>query len=199
MSLSFQVLVPLYLIEGCHISPQKTGYLLAPLGIGMMCSYPFVGSFTKRFGIRKVSATGASITALATVPFIYVGRHGLFALPLLGILFVRGLGQGAIGIPSMSAAYSAVPRNDLAMATTTLNILQRLGGPIMTTAVAIVIDWKASNGMRFFQFPFSAAFLFLAVLQVLLLLSALRLPVRIEPDTNLKPEPVRETIEAIAD
>jgi EmrB/QacA subfamily drug resistance transporter len=199
VSLSFQVLVPLYLIEGCHVSPEKTGYLLAPLGIGMMCSYPFVGSFTKRFGIRKVSAGGAFFTMLATVPFIYMGRHGLFILPLLAILFVRGIGQGAIGIPSMSAAYSAVPRKDLAMATTTLNILQRLGGPIMTTAVAIVIDWKASNGMRFFQFPFSAAFLFVTVLQVLLLLSALRLPLRIEHASDLKLEPVTEAIEVLAD
>jgi len=198
-SLSFQVLVPLYLIEGCHVSPQKTGYLLAPLGIGMMCSYPFVGSFTKRFGIRKVSAGGAFFTALATVPFIYMGRHGLFTLPLLGILFVRGLGQGAIGIPSMSAAYSAVPWKDLAMATTTLNILQRLGGPIMTTAVAIVIDWKASSGTRFFQFPSSAAFVFLTVLQVLLLLSALRLPLWIEHGQDVNPGARREALEALAD
>lgn len=199
VSLSFQVLVPLYLIEGCHISPQKTGYLLAPLGIGMMCSYPLIGGLAKRFGIRKVSAGGALLVALATVPFIYMARHGLFLLPLLGTLFVRGLGQGAIGIPSMSAAYSAVPRKDLPMATTTLNILQRLGGPIMTTAVAIVIDWKASSGAQFFQFPLSAAFVFLTVLQVLLILSALRLPSRIEYSQEIILETQKESLEALAD
>jgi len=55
VSLCFQVLVPLYLIEGCHVSPQKAGFLLAPLGVGMMCSYPLVGEFAHRFGIRRVS------------------------------------------------------------------------------------------------------------------------------------------------
>ncbi len=95
VSLCFQVLVPLYLIEGCHVRPQKTGFLLAPLGIGMMCSYPLVGGFANRFGIRKVSAGGALVAALATAPFVYMGRYGLFTYPLLATLFVRGIGQGA--------------------------------------------------------------------------------------------------------
>jgi len=85
------------------------------------------------------------------------------------------------------------------MATTTLNILQRLGGPIMTTAVAIVIDWKASSGTRFFQFPSSAAFVFLTVLQILLLLSALRLPLWIEHGQDVNSGARREALEALAD
>jgi EmrB/QacA subfamily drug resistance transporter len=199
VSLSFQVLVPLYLVQGCHVSPQKTGYLLAPLSIGMMCTYPLVGKYANRFGIRKVSAGGALLTALATVPFLYMGRYGLFTLTLLVTLFVRGIGQGAIGIPSMSAAYSAVSRKDLPMATTTLNILQRLGGPIMTTAVTIVIEWKASDGARFFEFPFSAAFLFLLAMQVLLFFSSLRLPLRIEHGHDVNLDVGQETFEAVAD
>jgi MFS family permease len=199
VSLCFQVLVPLYLIEGCHVSPQKTGFLLAPLGIGMMCSYPLVGEFAHRFGIRKVSAGGALLTAFATAPFIYMGRSGLFMYPLLATLFVRGIGQGAIGIPSLSAAYSAVPKKDLTMATTTLNILQRLGGPIMTTAATILIDWKGANGARFFYFPLSAAFIFLTALQSLLVLSAFRLPVRIEHRYEMSLDSRKEALEALAD
>jgi EmrB/QacA subfamily drug resistance transporter len=199
VSLCFQVLVPLYLMEGCHVSPQKTGLLLAPLGIGMMCSYPLVGGLANRFGIRKVSAGGALLTALATVPFVYMGRYGLFTYPLLATLFVRGIGQGAIGIPSLSAAYSAVPKKDLPVATTTLNILQRLGGPIMTTAATIVIDWKGANGARFFHFPLSAAFIFLTALQGLLVLSAFRLPKRIEHRHEMSLDGRKEALEALAD
>ena len=105
-----------------------------------------------------------------------MGRYRLFTYSLLATLFVRGIDQGAIGIPSLSAAYSSVPKKDLSMATTTLNILQRLGGPIMTMAATIVIDWKGADGARFFDFPLSAAFIFLAALQGLLVLSAFRLP-----------------------
>src|ERR1700730_5643753 len=165
----------------------------------MMCSYPFVGEFANRFGIRKVSLAGAFLTALATAPFIYMGRYGLFTLPLLATLFVRGIAQAGIGIPSISAAYSAVPKKDLPMATTTPNILQRLGGPIMTTAVAIVIEWKGANGARFFHFPFSAAFIFLTAFQGLLVLSALRLPIRIEHGHDASLDVRKEALEAVAD
>jgi MFS family permease len=42
--------------------------------------------------------------------------------------FLRGVGLSAVGIPSISAAYASVKKRDLPMATTSLNILQRLGG-----------------------------------------------------------------------
>jgi len=128
-----------------------------------------------------------------------MGRYGLFTYPLLTTLFVRGIGQAAIGIPSLSAAYSAVPKKDLPMATTTLNILQRLGGPIMTTAATIVIDWKGANGSQFFHFPLSAAFIFLTALQGLLVLSAFRLPMRIELRLETSLDGKKEAIEALSD
>jgi hypothetical protein len=46
----------------------------------------------------------------------------------------------AAGIPSISAAYASVKKRDLPMATTSLNIVQRLGGPTMTTLCAIFLD-----------------------------------------------------------
>jgi hypothetical protein len=42
--------------------------------------------------------------------------------------FLRGVGLSAVGIPSISAAYASVKKRDLPMATTSLNIVQRLGG-----------------------------------------------------------------------
>jgi EmrB/QacA subfamily drug resistance transporter len=195
VNLSFQVLVPLYLIDGCHVSPQRAGYLLLPMGIGMMCMYPMVGRLTNRFGIRMVSATGAVVAVLGTLPFIYFGRR-LLIVPMLTMLFIRGIGYGAIGIPSMSAAYSVVPKKELPMAATTLNILQRLGGPIMTTAVTTIIVWKAANGSRFFTFPFSAGFSFLAAIHFVLLLAALRLPMRLEHVGEVEEEVAQEAFEA---
>src|SRR6202050_2714567 len=45
-----QMLIPLYLIRACGRSPSATGWLLAPLGVGMICSYPWMGALTQRFG-----------------------------------------------------------------------------------------------------------------------------------------------------
>ena len=59
VSYAGQMLIPIYLIRACGRSPSATGWLLAPLGVGMICSYPRIGALTQRFGIRKVSAGGA--------------------------------------------------------------------------------------------------------------------------------------------
>jgi EmrB/QacA subfamily drug resistance transporter len=127
ISFAGQTLIPIFLIRVGGRSPSATGLLLAPLGLGMMCGYPFVGTWVKWFGNRKVSAAGASLALAGTLPFIYMANHGLVIVLLVCALFIRGVGQSAVGVPSISAAYSSVKREDLPMATTTLNIVMRIG------------------------------------------------------------------------
>src|SRR5258707_5366623 len=131
ISFAGQILIPIYLIRVCGRSPSATGWLLAPLGVGMICSYPWMGALTQRFRIRKVSAGGAFLALAGTLPFIWLAGHGLSVAVLACALFLRGVGLSAVGIPSISAAYASVKRRDLPMATTSLNIVHRLGQPTM--------------------------------------------------------------------
>ena len=48
ISFAGQMLIPIYLIRACGQSPSATGWLLAPLGVGMICSYPWMGALTQR-------------------------------------------------------------------------------------------------------------------------------------------------------
>jgi hypothetical protein len=50
-----------------------------------------------------------------------------------------GLGMGASMMPAMSAAYQTLQRNQLARATTALNIIQRVGGSIGTALLSVVL------------------------------------------------------------
>src|SRR5271154_1475302 len=77
ISFAGQMLIPIYLIDACGRSPSATGWLLAPLGVGMICSYPWMGVLTQRFGIRKLSAGGAFLAFAGTLPFLYLASHGL--------------------------------------------------------------------------------------------------------------------------
>jgi hypothetical protein len=95
-----------------------------------------MGALTQRFGIRKVSAGGAFLALVGTLPLIWLASHGLSVAVLACALFVRGAGLSWVGIPSVSAAYASVKKRDLPMATTSLNIVMRLGGPTMTTLCA---------------------------------------------------------------
>jgi EmrB/QacA subfamily drug resistance transporter len=182
ISFAAQMLIPIYLIRACGRSPSEAGWLLAPLGVGMICSYPWMGALTQRFGIRKVSAGGAFLALIGTLPFIYLASHGLMVIVLAVTLFIRGAGLSAIGIPSITAAYASVRKQDLPMATTSLNIVQRIGGPTLTTLCATFLGWRLRSAPipGALSSAFTAAFGLLCVLQTLLFIATLRLPLYVD-------------------
>jgi EmrB/QacA subfamily drug resistance transporter len=187
VSFAGQMLIPIYLIRACGRSPSATGWLLAPLGVGMICSYPWIGALTQRFGIRKVSAGGAFLALAGTLPFIWLASHGLSVAVLACALFLRGVGLSAVGIPSVSAAYASVKKRDLPMATTSLNIVQRLGGPTMTTLCATFLGSSLRSGHSHLSLSsaFVAAFILLCLLHALLFAASLRLPLSIDKTTEI--------------
>jgi MFS family permease len=175
-----QMLLPLYLLTVRHLTPSQAGMMLIPGGLGAFCSYPMMGFMTGRFGSRRVSTTGALLSLLGTLPFAWAGAA---ALPAWGVglaLFLRGAGLGGISIPSLAAAYAGLPKSEIPAATTALNIVQRMGGPVATTLLAIFLHMamvhagQAGNGAR--GLAFSTTFGFLCLLHAAAVLMALRLP-----------------------
>jgi MFS family permease len=162
---------------------------MAPLGLGMICTYPSLARFTKRFGIRRTSAGGASLALLGTLPFLYLSGHHLNLTILAGALFMRGVGMSAVGIPSISAAYASVRKEDLPMATTSLNIVQRLGGPTLTTFCATLLGWRLAVAYSHsgVASAFTISFVLLFCLHVLLISAALRLPRSIDEAAERSP------------
>jgi MFS family permease len=139
-----------------------------------------VGSLVERFGNRNVSVGGALAALAGIVPFIYLASHGLASTLVAGALFVRGMGLSCIGIPSISAAYSSVKSQDLPMATTTLNLVMRMGGPTLTTICATFLGWRlAAHTNAPASSAFSNAFALLCGFQLVLIVAANRLPRRI--------------------
>jgi MFS family permease len=151
---------------------------MAPLGLGLMCAYPFIGKLNTRFGARRLATTGSLLALVGMSPLIFLPSHGL-NLPLLAIaLFVRGLGMSAVGLPALSAGYAATARADIPMATSAMNIVQRLGGPTMTTACATVLGWRlaAGAGPGATAGAFTAAFGLLCALHAAVWAATWRLP-----------------------
>jgi EmrB/QacA subfamily drug resistance transporter len=186
-----QMLIPIYLVRACGLSPSLTGWLLAPLGLGMMCTFPFMGRLTKRFGVRKLAACGALLALAGTLPLIFLAQHGLVIAVLAASLFVRGVGLSAISIPSITSGYASVARQDLPMATTTMNIVQRLGGPTLTTLCATFLGWRlsATAALASTSGAFIATFSLLCALHALLFLATLRLPWLVPDAGPLHPSP----------
>jgi MFS family permease len=196
------MLTPIYLIRMCGDSPSTAGWLMTPLGLGMICTYPKIGALTQRFGIRKVAGSGAFLALAGTLPFLYLASHGMSLPLLMCALFVRGMGLSAVGIPSITSAYASVEKEDLPMATTALNIVQRLGGPTLTTLCAIFLGWRLGKAHQATGTPgaFTAAFMLLSLIHMLLLVAALRLPLFIEKrEQSISDEEVPVLIEEAAE
>lgn len=174
-----QFLMSLYFITGCALSASQAGWLIAAMGVGMMCSYPLVGTLTDRFGCRAVSAGGAAAALCGMLPFLWMS-HSAFSSGVAYVsLFVIGMGQGTVTIPSVSAAYASVPKDRIPVANSAINIVQRLGGPLATTLMAAVMSPAAGAVSVPTARPFLVAFAVLIGLYVFVFGAASRLPIRI--------------------
>jgi EmrB/QacA subfamily drug resistance transporter len=179
---SRQFLVPLYLIVGCSLSASQAAVMMTAMGVGMMCSFPAVGYLTERFGCRAVSSGGALLALLGMLPFLWMIVFHLEPTLAVVCLFFAGAGQGTISIPSVSAAYSSVAKEKIPAANTAINIVQRLGGPMVTTVISIAMS-SARVGTASTQnaepHGFMIPFVMMMVLHLLALAAASRLPVLI--------------------
>ena len=172
-----QMLIPLFLIQACGRSPAEMGWLLAPLGLGMMVAFPPVGFLTGRFGGRVVATGGALLSLAATLMLAWLASRPLQVAMLVPTLFVRGVGLGTTAIPAISAAYASVDPRNLPMATTTLNIVQRLGGPTLTTLCALVLaELLGTHATLVGLNAWAATLVLLALLHAVMAVTAMRLP-----------------------
>lgn len=172
-----QMLIPLFLIQACGRSPAMMGWLMAPLGLGMMVAVPSLGFLTRRFGERMVAIAGASGSLCSTLILVWIALRGFDDAILAAVLFVRGAGMGAVGLPAVSLAYSSVARDTLPMATTTLNVVQRIGGPTLMTLSALFLSLALSGPVSQFSLnAWAEAFLVLAELHGVMTLATVTLP-----------------------
>ncbi|ADP80538.1 DHA2 family efflux MFS transporter permease subunit [Pseudofrankia inefficax] len=137
-------LLPLYYQVDRGLSASTAGLLLAPQGLGAMIAMSFSGRIADRRGPGSVVPVGMALTLVGTIPFTMVGGH-TNELVLAAVLFVRGLGFGAAMMPAMAAAYQTLAPSAVPRATTTLNILQRVGGSVATALVAVELQHNIAS------------------------------------------------------
>ncbi len=157
------ILMPLYLQDVRGQGVIVAGLVVAPTGLGALISAPF----TDRYGAGITAFVGATILAASTVPFVFLTATTSYVLLCL-VMLVRGIGFGLSIIPAMTAAYRALPPNQIPDATPQLNVLQRVGGAIGTAVLAVVL----TNHLRHHPTPagqasgFGTAFLWVLAMTI---------------------------------
>jgi hypothetical protein len=82
---------------------------------------------------------GASITLVATIPFVMLGANTPFVVIAAAMIF-RGFGIGMSIMPAMTAAYGVLTPDQVTHATPQLTTLQRVGGSIGTAVLTVVLQ-----------------------------------------------------------
>ena len=133
------VVLPIYYQVVQGRTPLAAGALIAPLGLGAMVTLPIAGRVTDRAGPRGVALTGLVVVAVGSACYTRLDVDTSLAL-LTGALFVVGLGHGLITPSLMAGAFRGLSREDVPSASTTANILARLGTSAGTAALAVVLQ-----------------------------------------------------------
>ncbi|MGH9092282.1 MAG: DHA2 family efflux MFS transporter permease subunit, partial [Acidimicrobiales bacterium] len=138
------ILMPLYYQVVRGDSALTAGLLLAPQGIGAMLTMPIGGRLTDRVGAGTIVPIGMAVFLLGTLAYTQLGPTTSYWWLSLSLV-VRGFGMGWTMMPLMAAAYARLTHAVVPRATTTLNILMRVGGSFGTALVAVVLERQVSS------------------------------------------------------
>jgi EmrB/QacA subfamily drug resistance transporter len=138
------LLMPLYFQTVRGESALSAGLILAPQGLGAMITMPIAGRLTDRTGPGRIVLTGMTLIAIGFIAYTQLGAETSYWLLELS-LFVMGMGLGATMMPTMSAAMQTLRHAAIAKASTTLNIIQQVGGSIGTAAMAVLLTHALSS------------------------------------------------------
>jgi predicted MFS family arabinose efflux permease len=133
------ILLPLYFQTVRGQDALQTGLLLIPQGIGGGIGMGLSGRVTERLGAGRCALIGGVILSLATVPFTMIGASTPFVL-IAAPMVARGLGVGLAFMPAMTAAFSVLAPDQVNDASPQLSVLQRVGGSLGTTIIAVVLE-----------------------------------------------------------
>lgn len=131
------VMMPFYMQNALHFSPQTTGYTMMVYPLTMALVAPLSGWLSDKIGYTLLTTAGLAINALA---FALLNTLTLDASPLaVGLhLSLFGLGGGLFQSPNNSSIMGAVPRTKLGTAGG-LNALVRNIGMVLGTSLSVAL------------------------------------------------------------
>ncbi|HEX2132151.1 MAG TPA: DHA2 family efflux MFS transporter permease subunit, partial [Actinophytocola sp.] len=125
------LLFPLYFQQVRAEGALNAGLLIAPQGIGAMIMMPLAGMLVDRGYAARTAQLG--ILIIVGSMFVFTQLAADTSYWTIGVaLFVMGLGMGMSMMPIMSIALKTLRPQDVARASTSLNIIQQVAASIGT-------------------------------------------------------------------
>ena len=122
-------LLPIYLQNLMGYTTVQSGFWLIPGAVAVGVTMPIAGRLADRYSPRLLVTIGITMIGISLIMFGWLDPlSGWFMLVFPQVL--RGAGIALMMSPLLAAALNAVPRHELPMASSFLNVAQNVGGAI---------------------------------------------------------------------
>jgi MFS transporter, DHA2 family, multidrug resistance protein len=122
-------LFPIFLQTLMGYTTVQAGVWMIPNALAVGLTMPIAGRLADRYSPRTLTAVGCVLVGTSLFMFGYLDPMSdwrMLVLPQLG----RGVGLGLMMAPLLAAALNSVPRHELPMASSFLNVSQNVGGSL---------------------------------------------------------------------
>jgi DHA2 family multidrug resistance protein len=122
-------LFPIFLQNEMGYTPVQAGLWMLPGAVAVGATMPLAGRLADRYSPAALTTIGCILVGSSLILFGLLdplSEWPMLILPQIG----RGAGLALMMAPLMAASLNAVPRNELPMASSFLNVFQNIGGAL---------------------------------------------------------------------
>ncbi|MDD6209309.1 MAG: MFS transporter, partial [Bacteroidales bacterium] len=122
-------LIPLFLQNCLGYTAFQSGLFFVPVGFIQGIVSPSVGALSQKYNPKIFIILGLLIMSSSFFVYNYLSYFSEEWYIMLG-LYLRGMGLGMLFTPLLAVALKDISQNDMAQASSTINILRQVGGSI---------------------------------------------------------------------
>lgn len=137
-------LLPLLFQLGLKLSPQLSGFLLAPLALGVLLVKPLSVTILRFFGYKKLLVINTILVGLTLWLFSFIDQYASYYL-ICGLTFLYGFLISLQYTGMNSLAYATLAAEDLSAATSIMSTVQQLAQSFGVAFAAILVTFFSVN------------------------------------------------------
>ncbi len=142
------LLLPLFLQQVMGLGAMATGMMLLPEVLGVVIFIPISAVLLPRIGASILTAAGIAIMSLGTLFFINLDTNTSL-WTIRQYLFVVGIGLGLGIMPSVTLAYSTLPKELVNQGSAFFNMVRQIGSAfgvaVLTTIIEMRTPWHYAH------------------------------------------------------
>jgi EmrB/QacA subfamily drug resistance transporter len=132
------LLVPTYFQQVRGESTLSAGLLVAPQGLGAMCTMPIAGRLVDKIPIGRIVPVGIALIVIGMFGFTQIDEHTPYPV-IMGMLLVMGFGMGSTMMPLFTSAMKTLSAHEVARGSTLLNITQQVSSSVGIALISVVL------------------------------------------------------------